>query len=412
MCEIGRIIAYGSGHAIISENFRAKGRLTVSEKIAALERRNRTQNSPVRIALIMGKMHGGGVEAVVMNYYKNIDRTKIQYDFFVDEDSTHVPEQEINALGGRVILVPPYQKAIAYHKALYHLFTSNHYPLVYSHLNTLSVFPLFAAWRAGVPVRAAHSHSTAGRGETKRNIMKYTLRPFARVFPTHLCACSEYAGRWLFGDRAFDSGKVKVWNNAIDTGRFAYSESVRQETRKALGLSEKFIVGHSGRFMKQKNHTFLVDIFAQIHKRRPDSVLLLTGDGPLMDDVKGKVAGLGLSECVVFLGNVNNMERYYQAMDVFILPSLYEGLPVVGVEAQISGLPLLCSNEMTAETKICPNLKFLSLKDSAASWADEALRLSQGHSRQDMTSYARQHGFDIRTEGAKLSEWYCGLLGL
>ncbi len=371
-----------------------------------------TQNLPVRIAVTVAKMNNGGVEAVVMNYYKHIDRTKIQYDIIVDEDSKHIPEQEITALGGRVILVPPYQKAAAYHKTLYQLFMQNHYPIVYSHMNTLSIFPLFAAWRAGVPIRVSHNHNTAGKGETKRNIMKYALRPFAKIFPTHLCACSEYAGRWLFGDRTFNAGKVRVWNNAIDTARFAYSESVRQDTRKALNLSDKFIVGHSGRFMTQKNHTFLIDIFAEIHKRRADSVLLLAGDGSLMDDIRAKVSGLGLSECVVFLGSVSDMERYYQAMDVFVMPSLYEGLPVVGVEAQISGLPLLCSDEMTAETKICPNLHFFSLSKSAGDWADEALRISDGHIRRDMTPYAQEHGFDIRTEAAKLTEWYCKLLGL
>ena len=386
---------------------------TIERRTPNAERHNYTQKLPVRIAHVIGKIRNGGVEAVIMNYYRNIDRTKIQYDFIIDEDSSNPYVQaKIESLGGKIITVPPYQKPFAYHKALYQLFRQNNYPLVYSHLNSLSVFPLFAAWRAGVPIRVAHSHSTAGKGETLRNIMKYSLRPFAKVFPTHMCACSEYAGRWLFGDRTFDSGRVKVWNNAIDTERFAYSEPVRLETRKALGLSEKFIVGHSGRFMTQKNHSFLIDIFAEIRKRREDSVLLLAGDGPLMDDVKAKVSGLGLSECTVFLGNVNDMEKYYQAMDVFILPSLYEGLPVVGIEAQISGLPVLCSTELTVETKICENLHFISLKDSPGYWADEALRIAEGHSRKDMSSSARKFGFDIRTEAVKLSEWYCGLLGL
>ena len=387
--------------------------MTVSAEITAATFRKYHKKIPVRIAHIIGKIRNGGVESVIMNYYRNIDRSKIQYDVIIDEDSSNPHVQaELESLGGKVITVPPYQKIAAYHKALYQLFRQNNYPLVYSHMNTLSVFPLFAAWRAGVPIRVAHSHSTAGKGETKRNTVKYILRPFAKVFPTHLCACSEYAGRWLFGNRAFSAGRVKVWNNAVNTEQFAYSESVRQDTRKALSLSEKFIVGHSGRFMTQKNHTFLIDIFAEIHKRREDSVLLLAGEGYLINEVRAKVARLGLSECVVFLGNVNDMERYYQAMDVFILPSLYEGLPVVGIEAQISGLPMLCSDAMTPETKICPNLHFLSLKDSPSVWADEALRISEGHSRKDMSSYARKSGFDIKTESVKLSEWYCELLGL
>ena len=368
---------------------------------------------PVRIAHVIGKLRNGGVESVVMNYYRNIDRTKIQYDFIIDSDSSNpVLQDEIESLGGKVIVVPPYQKPAEYHKALYRLFTENNYPLVYSHLNTLSVFPLFAAWRAGVKIRVAHNHSTAGKGEFKRNMMKYTLRPFAKVFPTHLCACSEYAGRWLFGDKAMDSGRVKVWPNAIDTERFAYNESVRDEIRMKLNLTGKFVIGHAGRFMTQKNHNFLMDIFSEIRKRREDSVLLLAGDGPLFNMFRDKVRSAGLSDSVIFLGSVHDMERYYQAMDVFILPSLYEGLPVVGSEVQVSGLPFLCSDRVTSETKFCDNLRFMSLKRSASEWAEEALRISDGHVRKDMSIYARESGFDVKTQGERLSEWYCSLLGI
>ena len=358
-------------------------------------------------------MRNGGVEAVNMNYYRNIDRTKIQYDFIIDEDSSNYSlHTEIEVLGGKIITVPAYQKPVAYHNALLQLFREKHYPIVYSHLNTLTVFPLFAAWRAGIPVRVAHNHSTAGKGEFKRNIMKYSLRPFSKLFPTHLCACSEYAGRWLFGDRAVNAGKVTVWQNAIDTERFAYSAALRNETRKWLKLEDKFIVGNAGRFATQKNHSFLIDIFAEIHRRRDDAVLLLIGDGPLMDTITQKVMRLGLNDCVIFAGSVNDIERYYQAMDVFVFPSLYEGLGMVAVEAQVSGLPVLVSTELPPEAKICSNIRFLSLKNSAGEWADEALRILNGHIRRDMSSYAREAGFDIKTQAGKLTEWYCGLLGL
>ena len=371
------------------------------------------QKLPVKIAHIIGKTENGGVEAVVMNYYRHIDRSKIQYDFIFDYDSSDpILLDEVEALGGGFIIVPPYQNILENQRVLCKFFRRNNYPLVYSHLNTLSVFPLFAAWRMGVKIRVAHNHSTAGKGEFKRNMMKYTLRPFAKVFPTHLCACSEYAGRWIFGISAMDSGSVVIWPNAIETERFAYSESVRNETREYLKLTDKFIVGHAGRFMTQKNHNFLVDVFAEIHRRRRDSVLLLAGEGPLMDNVMDKVLGLGLNDCVVFLGSVHDIERYYQAMDVFILPSLYEGLPVVGSEVQVSGLPFLCSDRVTSEVKFCDNLRFMSLKKSASEWADEALRISDGHVRRDMSQYARNAGFDIKTQAAKLSEWYCSLLGI
>ena len=368
---------------------------------------------PVRIAHVIGKMCNGGVEAVVMNYYRNIDRAKIQYDFIFDYDSSDpILLGEIEALGGGFIIVPPYQNILENQRVLCKFFRRNNYPLVYSHLNTLSVFPLFAAWRMGVKIRVAHNHSTAGKGEFKRNMMKYALRPFAKIFPTHLCACSEYAGRWLFGDKAVDSGRVRIWNNAIETERFAYNETVRNEMRQSLKLTDKFVVGHAGRFATQKNHSFLIEIFAEIHKRREDSVLLLAGDGPLMESVKEKVSQMGLNDCVIFLGSVQGMERYYQAMDIFILPSLYEGLPVVGSEVQVSGLPFLCADTVTPETKFCDNLRFMSLNKSAGEWADEALKISDGHIRRDMSIYAREAGFDVKTQGARMSEWYCQLLGI
>lgn len=386
---------------------------TFEHRTLNAERHSYTQKYPVRIAQIIGKLRNGGVEAVVMNYYRNIDHDKIQYDFIIDEDSTNTDLQsEIMNLGGKVITIPPYQNQIAYQKALHELFRENHYPLVYSHINTLSVFPLFAAWRAGIPIRIAHNHSTAGKGEFKRNIMKYSLRPFAKLFPTHLCACSKFAGEWLFGKRAMNSGRVTVWPNAIDTSRFAYSEEIRGETRKYLKLEDKFVVGHAGRFMKQKNHDFLIDIFSEIHKRRSDSVLLLAGDGPLMDKITAKVLSLGLNDSVIFVGSVKDMERYYQAMDVFILPSFYEGLPVVGSEVQVSGLPFLCSDTVTREVKFCENLHFMSLSKSAGEWAEEALRISENHVRRDMSDAAREHGFDIREQALKLQEWYCKLLDI
>ena len=368
-------------------------------------------NEPVRIALVAGKDGGRGVEAVVMNYYRNIDRSKVQYDFFIDEDSTCTKmKDEIPGLGGRVFMIPPYQKQFAYQKALYRYFTENHYPLVYSHINSLSVFPLFAAWRAGIPIRIAHNHSTAGKGEFKRNLMKYSLRPFAKVFPTHLCACSRFAGEWLFGKRAMNSGRVTIWQNAINTSKYAYNEDIRNEVRKELKLQDKFIVSHAGSFTNQKNHNFLVDVFSEIHKRRNDSFLLLPGNGPLMQSIREKVNRLGLSECVIFAGYINDMERYYNAMDVFIFPSFYEGLGMAAVEAQISGLPVLCSDEVPDEAAICDNIKFLSLSKSAGEWAEEALRLSASHVRHDMSTAAREHGFDIKAQAEKMTRWYCELL--
>lgn len=192
----------------------------------------------IRVAQIMEKWLGGGVEAVVMNYYRNIDRSKIQFDFICDEDSTNIPYDEIKKLGGKVILIPQYQKVFKYHKKLKQVLKEENYKIVHSHINTLSVFSLFAAKCARVPVRIAHSHSTTNKKEWKKNLMKQALRPFSKKYATDYFACTEHAGRWLFGDRTFERGKVSIINNAIDLDIFKYDEKLRKEKRKKLKIKD------------------------------------------------------------------------------------------------------------------------------------------------------------------------------
>ena len=190
-------------------------------------------SEPIRVAHVVGKMCGGGVEAVVMNYYRHIDRSRVQFDFLVSEGSTLVPREEIGSLGGRVFEVPPYQRPFAYARSLESLFADEGWPIVHSHVNALSVFPLRAAARAGVPVRIAHSHSTAGKDEPVKNALKRLLRTQANRYPTHRLACSRYAGEWLFGEGAgFD-----VLYNAIELDRFPFTAEVRAEARAATWAS-------------------------------------------------------------------------------------------------------------------------------------------------------------------------------
>ena len=190
------------------------------------------KSEPIRIAHVIGKLYAGGVESVIYNYYRHIDRTKYQFDFIIDADSKIDPPQEIMDLGARFYVVPPYQKLPQYMKELVRLFRENRYQIVHSSMNSLAVFSLCAAWIAGVPIRICHNHSRPGKGETKRNILKYSLRPFSKLFPTHLCACSRMAGEWLFGKRAMKRGKVTIFNNAIETEKFAFDPVVRNEVRK------------------------------------------------------------------------------------------------------------------------------------------------------------------------------------
>lgn len=318
--------------------------------------------APIRVAHVMGKMVGGGVEQVVMNYYRHIDRSRVQFDFLVDADSTLVPRGEIESLGGRVFEIPPYQHPVAYQRALVSLFRNQGWKIVHSHINALSVFPLRAAKRAGVPVRIAHSHSTSGKGEPARNAIKWILRCFSRLYPTDLAACGQYAGEWLFGN----DSDFTVFQNAIDLNRFAFDMDVRNCVRTELDIpAESFVIGHLGRFVTQKNHAFLLRAFAGFLERRSGSMLVLAGDGPLLNQMRDLAEALGILGNVRFLGRRGDAERLYQAFDAFALPSIYEGFCVVGVEAQAAGLPCLFSDAVSLEVGLSSAVRFIPLVETA-----------------------------------------------
>lgn len=362
---------------------------------------NQTEQYPIRIAQIIGKLKAGGVEMVVYNYYRNLDHSRYQFDFIIDSDSEWTFPQELLNMGARYYVIPPYQKLPQHIIALIKLFRENRYQIVHSNMNSLAVFSLFAAWIAGVPVRICHSHSTAAPGETKKNILKYLLRPFAKVFPTHLCACSKLAGEWLYGKRAMEQGKVTVFNNAIDTEKFAFDPVVRAEVRREFGLDEEtFVIGHVGRFCYQKNQEFLIDVFAEVHRQDPKAVLMLVGIGETMEMIREKVSHLGLSNSVIFTGARNDVHRLYQAMDVFVFPSRYEGLGMVAVEAQCSGIPVIASEAIPVEAKVCEDVTFLPL-DSVSRWADTVTNVK---STMRVCQIAAQ--FDISFEALKLQYYY------
>lgn len=279
------------------------------------------------IAHIMGKWNGGGVESVVMNYYRNIDRNKIQFHFLCDEDSTDIPYEEIEKLGGKVIVIPPYQKLFKYQKELYKIFKENNYKIVHSHINALSVFPLRIAKKAKIPVRIAHSHSTSNKKEWKKNILKMILRPLSKLYANNYFACTEYAGKWLFGKKVVERKELNVINNAIDLKKFEFNKNTRKALRKELGIKEDtLIIGHVGRFMKQKNHDFLIEVFNEVYKKNQNTLLILIGQGPLLSEIKQKAINLNIEDKVKFIGQVTDVEKYYNIMDIFLFPSIYEGL--------------------------------------------------------------------------------------
>jgi glycosyltransferase EpsF len=356
---------------------------------------------PIRVAQMMTDMNYGGVEMVVMNYYRHIDRNKVQFDFFALEGSTLPQREEIEKIGGRVYIVPKYTHLSQYEKAIQKLFIDNDYKIVHCHMNTLGVFAMYGAKKANVPNRILHNHSTSGKGETKKNIMKYLLRPFAKLYSTEFCACSRYAGEWIYGERT----KFRVFNNAIDLDKYRYDEATRKELRTELGVEDKFIIGHIGRFCYQKNHAFLIDIFAEVLKKNEDAVLLLIGEGELEDEVRLKVKSLEIEDNVLFLGRKADAYRYYQAMDLFLLPSRYEGLPVVGVEAQAAGLPCVISDVVTQEAKMLDSTVFVSENENVEKWAEIVVDFGKKE-RKNTSKEMRAAGFDIKTEASKLLELY------
>lgn len=363
---------------------------------------------PVRVAQIMGYMNGGGVEQVVMNYYRHIDRSRVQFDLIVCEGSAMVPLDEVESLGGRVFMVPAYSRVLAFQRSLLDLFRQERWPVVHSHMNALSVFPLRAAKRAGVPVRIAHSHSTAGRGELAKNALKYALRPLANAYPTRRMACSRHAGEWLFGKGVdFD-----VVPNAIELDRFAFDPEARAELRAELDVSgDQLLVGHIGRFMPQKNQGFLLEVFAEVLRRDPSAVLAMAGEGPQLAEMEERAVALGVSGSVRFLGQRADAARLYSAFDVFCLPSLYEGLGMVAVEAQVAGLPCLLSEAVPQEADVTGACRFLSL-DSLTVWINEIMTASRTNPicrQMDRTPFAN---FDIDIATRRLMNAYEQLAGI
>ncbi len=356
----------------------------------------------IRVAQVMGYMNGGGVEQVVMNYYRHVDRTRVQFDFIVCEGSEMVPEDEITSLGGRVFMVPPYSHVVAYGRALENLYQSQRWSIVHSHLNALSVFSLRAAKTAEVPVRIAHSHSTSGQGEFAKNIIKNILRTQSRRYPNYLMACSQHAGEWLFGKEA----EFQIIPNAFEIKKFIFNSSERSRVRSELGIhDESIVIGHIGRFMTQKNHLFLIDAFSRLLDFAPNVLLILVGEGELKAEVERKVRANGVEDRVIFLGQRSDVSSLYQAFDVFAFPSLYEGLGMVLIEAQVAGLPCVVSDCVPHESNVSGAVHYLPLGDSDM-WAHALVEAARGGRLPVNLKLGEFTCYDIERAADKMTVWY------
>lgn len=325
----------------------------------------------IRVLQCVNDMHRAGLETMLMNYYRNIDRTQIQFDFLTHRPYKSDYDDEILSLGGKVYYAPRLypQNYPTYFKWMANFFNEHpEYKIVHSHIDSMSYLPLLAAKKGCIPVRIAHSHNTAIDKD-----FKYLLKQYFRLKINTVCnerlACGQEAGKFLFGNKEF-----KVIPNAIDAERFHFNKDIRQRKREELGLTNEFVVGHVGRISYQKNHKFLVEIFNELLKMEPNSILLLVGVGEKEEEVREQIQKLGINEKVRFLGNRSDVNELYQAMDVFVMPSFFEGIPVVGVEAQFADLPCVFSDKVPSEVMFNEKCEFVSLDKSAEEWAKSIIK--------------------------------------
>lgn len=360
---------------------------------------------PIRVLHVIGVMNRGGAETMIMNLYRNIDRTRVQFDFVQNEGGPAAYDEEILALGGRIYHCPRYRgKNHFAYTCWWHTFFKEHrgeHPVVHGHIGSTASIYLSVAKKYGVHT-IAHSHS-AGEGSLAYRLFSYPTRYIANQF----FACSRDAGISRYGKRLWTrSDRCRVLNNAVASQKFAYTAERKSNSCHFLGISENTLtVGHVGRFIDAKNHSFLLDVFAQIHKKNPDSVLLLVGDGELRPQIEAAVVEKQLEDAVIMTGVQNNTWDYYQAMDVFLMPSLYEGLPVSLVEAQTAGLPCCVSTGVPREAGITDLVQFRSLEDSPEIWADWVLECAR-RPREDTSEQIRLAGYDISTTAKWLEEYY------
>lgn len=361
---------------------------------------------PIRILNLFTIMDRGGAETMVMNYYRHIDRSKVQFDFMVHRQERGAYDDEIESLGGRIYRMPAIRpwSAVQYRKTIREFYVQHpEYKIIHSHMSELGYYDFIEAERANIPVRICHAHNRPYGIDIKSPVRWY-YKTMMMTHITHMFMCGEESGEWLFGKK--NKTSFIQLNNAIDARLYQYSEEKRQCVRTQLGLSDELVIGHIGRFNPQKNHPFIIDIFASVQKQYPSSVLLLIGDDSCEngDAIHKKVNSLGIDQHVKFLGVRSDVPDLLQAMDVFLFPSLFEGLSVASIEAQAAGLPLLISDKIPIECKKTSLVQVVSLNEPSEIWAQRIIDC-RNIPRRNTYSEIAASGFDI-TENAKWLQNY------
>ena len=363
---------------------------------------------PIRVLHILHSMNRGGAENAIMNYYRHIDRKKVQFDFLLTEPSKCQFEDEILSLGGRVFRVPllTIKNPLPYLTGVWRFYKSHpEYRIVHSHTSSKSVFPLLIAKFTGIPIRICHSHGSRSEVGINGKIRNF-LKPFLKTVATHFVACGHNAAEWLFGDHFLEKGKVVFFPNVIEASHFDYDEKVRGSIRRSFGIKDSTVVlGCTARFSTVKNHSFLLSLFKEFHNRMTDSVLLLVGDGELRDEIKVLISSLGIKDSVIMPGVVSNVSDYEQAMDFFLLPSINEGIPLSLIEAQVSGLSCFVSEGVPLESDKTGLVSFLPLSEGPDYWASLIADKINYHRCSHLDDIVKA-GYDAPTSANKLEQFY------
>lgn len=371
---------------------------------------NQETTGPIRVLHVLGTTNLGGAESRIMELYRCMNRSKVQFDFLVHTTEEGHYSKEIRELGGRIYSLPRFKvvNLVEYKKAIRQFFREHQeFVAVQGHMtSTASIYLPIAKKENPSIVTIAHARS-AGVDRGAKGYITKLLRSSLKYKADYCFTCSREAGEAVFGKKWVDQGKVWTIPNAIDANRFQYNETVRSEVRAQLNLQDKFVIGHVGRFGFMKNHTYLVDIFAELCKQRQDMALVLIGKGEEEANIREKLRGLGLENKVLFLGNRFDVERYYQAFDYFVFPSTFEGLPGSVAEAQAAGLHCLISDRITREVALTELVSYRSIEEEPGCWAEEILQnADQALIRKDMREAISQKGFDVNTQAVLMEEFY------
>lgn len=385
----------------------------------------------IRVLHVLGGVGLGGAESRIMDLYRQMDREEIQFDFLVHSRARHAGQQgaagryfaeagvdlwcgrkpefydeEIRRMGGHIYVLPKFKgyNYFAYRRAVRQFFEKHHaFRVVQGHMTSTAGIYLPAAAKCGVPVTVAHSRNAGVEKGLKGLATRFFRLGLARK-ADYCFACSELAGEDVFGKAAMKQGRVKIIHNAIDVERFVYDPQKRAAVRARLGLEGKLVLGHVGRFNYQKNHPYLIEVFAVLCALRQDVVLLLLGEGPDQEKIREQCRQLGVEDKVRFLGNQRQTEDYYQAMDLFLLPSFFEGLPGVLVEAQAAGLRCFVSDTVTREAQATDLVTYLDIGQPPTVWAQK-IQESVSYKRQDTGRSMREAGFDVKAQ-AEAYRWF------